>query len=92
MTDHNDDENVGKIRNQLEMGTCDTPTPTTTNIIQPYSRNDRILSTTMTPQTLLSKIPPFESGTGNELDEKSILTGSHCSYRSTSSLIAMEFQ
>ena len=52
------------------MGTCDTPTPTTTNIIQPYSRNDRILSTTMTPQTLLSKIPTFESGTGNELDEK----------------------
>ena len=70
---HNDYVNGGESRNRLEMSTCDAPTPTTTNIMQPYSRESGISSITTTPQTLLSQIPSLESGTGNDLDENSFL-------------------
>ena len=34
VTDHDDDYNVRQIVNQPEVGTCDDPNPTATNIMQ----------------------------------------------------------
>ena len=57
-----------------------------------YSSRSGILSITLTPRTLLSQISSPESGTGNKLDENSILKGSHCSSMSNSSVIITESQ
>ena len=92
VTAHNDDDNGGESRNRPEMGTCDAPTPTATNSTQPYSSESGISGITLTPQTLLISMPSLESGTGNELDDNSILAGSRFSSRSTSSVITMKYQ
>ena len=59
------------------MVTCGAPTPTTSNIAEPYSNESGISSINLFPRTLLSQIPYLKSGIGNELDEKSSFMGSH---------------
>ena len=79
VTAHGDDDNGGESGNQTEIGTCDAPTPATTNSTEPYSSGSGISSITMTPRTLLGQMPSLGSGTNNRLDKNSISTGFHCS-------------
>ena len=87
VTYHNDDENGGIISNWPKMGTYDAPTPTMTNSTQPYLSESGISSKNMTPRTLLSQIPSIESVTSEDLDKRSIMTGSNFYSGSTSSVI-----
>ena len=75
------------------MGTCDYPTPRTTNRMQQYSSGSGVSSISMIPQTLLGQITSLKSGTGKNLDKNTIFDGSRCSpltnYRSNYSEITI---